>query len=147
MKLLVVSAALFCACSFASARDPLPTLDLTVGDKQVVAEVASSQEARERGLMMRKSLAENSGMLFTFDEERNVCMWMKDTPLPLSVAFIDLNGNIVSIREMEPNTLKHYCSPETVLYALEMNANWFANNNVKKGAKVKGLPKHNIPIP
>ncbi len=147
MKLLAVSVALVCACSFASAKDSLPTLTLTVGDQQVNAEVASSQEARERGLMRRQSLGENSGMLFTFDEERVVCMWMKDTPLPLSVAFIALNGNIVSIKEMEPNTLRQYCSPETVLYALEMNANWFANKNVQKGAKVKGLPKHRIPVP
>ena len=96
------------------------TLDLGIKSFQVQAEVADRPASRARGLMFRESLADNHGMLFVFDTPSRQCMWMKNTPLPLSVAFIKADGRIANIAQMQPQTETIHCASEDVLYALEM---------------------------
>lgn len=90
--------------------------------------------------MFREKMAQNEGMVFVFDGPAEVCMWMKNTLLPLSVAFIDGNGKIVNIEDMKPQSLDSHCAKSLVRYALEMNAGWFKQKNVKPGSLIEGLP-------
>ena len=113
---------------------------LTAGMYVIQAEVAATPEQREQGLMLRKQMAQNDGMIFLFGGPAKVCMWMKNTLIPLSVAFLDKNGKIVNIEDMQPQTLTSHCSNEYVPYALEMNLGWFKQKNIKPGSIIKGLP-------
>ena len=117
-----------------------PVTTLKAGKHLIRAEVASTEAQREQGLMFRRELPKNNGMLFVFDRPARSCMWMKNTALPLSVAFIDANGTILNIEKMEPFTLDSHCSKGWIRYALEMNKNWFAKNGIKAGSKISGLP-------
>lgn len=107
----------------------------------ILAEVAANEAARQQGLMFRQSMGSNEGMLFVFERPAGVCMWMKDTPLPLSVAFIDQEGKIVNIEDMQPHTTDSHCAKKLIRYALEMNQGWFKQKNIKPGTTVQGLPK------
>ena len=117
------------------------TVTLTAGNRIIHAEVAATDAERQKGLMYRNSLPENSGMLFVFDRPARSCMWMKNTLLPLSVAFIDRDGIVTNIEEMKPFTTDSHCSNGWIRYALEMNAGWFGKNGIKPGSRVKGLPR------
>ncbi len=114
---------------------------LKVGGRNIQVEVASTAAEQERGLMYRKSLAADGGMLFDFQGPAKTCMWMKDTYIPLSVAFIDAKGKVVNIEEMKPKTTTSHCSKDWIRYALEMNAKWFSRHGVKPGSRVSGLPR------
>lgn len=116
------------------------TIQLTAGIHLIQAEVARTEAEREQGLMFREKMAPNQGMVFVFDGNAQVCMWMKNTLLPLSVAFIDETGKIVNIEDMQPQTLDSHCSKKPVRYALEMNVGWFKQKNIKHGAAIVGLP-------
>jgi len=118
----------------------LPVIPLNAGLYVIQAEVAANEAQREQGLMYRKSLGENDGMVFLFGAPASVCMWMKNTPIPLSVAFIDRDGTIVNIEDMKPETLDSHCSKKPVPYALEMNLGWFRHKNIKPGSVIEGLP-------
>lgn len=113
---------------------------LTAGINLIKADVAAAPAEREQGLMFREKMAQNEGMVFVFDGPAEVCMWMKNTLLPLSVAFIDGNGKIVNIEDMKPQSLDSHCAKSLVRYALEMNAGWFKQKNVKPGSLIEGLP-------
>lgn len=104
--------------------------------------VAYADEPRERqlGLMYRKKMCENCGMLFKFDSVRSASIWMKNTYIPLDLAYITERGEIVDIEQLAPHDLTSVKSSIPVLYALEMNQGWFANNNVKVGDTVQRLP-------
>jgi len=123
------------------ARGQLPVLELNAGIHVIRAEVANSYETRARGLMYRDSLAPNQGMLFVFPQTERHCMWMKNTPLPLSVAFIDSGGEIVSISDMSPHTEESHCAARPAKYALEMNRGWFSAKGIRAGTKLQGLDK------
>lgn len=125
----------------AVAQHKLPVIQLAAGMHIIQAEVAANEAARRQGLMFRQSLGQNEGMLFVFDRPAGVCMWMKDTPLPLSVAFIDQDGKIVNIEDMQPNTTESHCAKKLIRYALEMNQGWFKQKNIKPGTAIQGLPK------
>ena len=107
---------------------------------RIQAEVVADPDTRARGLMHRKALAQNAGMLFIFDEHAIHCMWMKNTLIPLSVAFIDDRGAIVNIADMEPHDLQSHCAARPVRYALEMNRGWFAARGIRPGARLGGVP-------
>jgi uncharacterized protein len=113
---------------------------LSAGMHLIKAEVAANQMQREQGLMFREKMAPNSGMVFVFDAPSTQCMWMKNTLLPLSVAFIDAEGRIVNVEDMQPQTLDSHCSKKPVLYALEMNLGWFKQKNIKPGMPIGNLP-------
>ena len=125
----------------AALAQPLPVTELRAGMHLIHAEVASDFSTRARGLMQRKGLAPNTGMLFVFDAPSEQCMWMKNTYIPLSVAFIDADGTIINIADMEPHSEQTHCSARPALYALEMTRGWFAERGIKPGAKLGGLDK------
>jgi hypothetical protein len=123
------------------ARADLPVVELTAGMHLIKAEFADTFQARIRGLMFREKLGQNAGMLFRFDEAETQCMWMKNTLIPLSVAFMDDAGTIVTILEMKPHDETSRCSNRPARYALEMNGGWFGERGIKPGMKLRGLEK------
>ena len=96
-------------------------------------EVVSTLEDRNTGLMHRKSLPDDSGMIFVWDRKKIQCMWMKNTLIPLSVAYIEDTGEIIGIYDMVPLSMKSVCSKKPVLYALEVNKGWFKKNEFHVG--------------
>ena len=118
----------------------LPVIELSIGFHAIQAEVAADEKSREQGLMYRKRLERNQGMLFIFESKNLACFWMKNTLLPLSIAFIADDGTIIDIQDMAPNTTQPHCPNEPVKYALEMNQNWFYYRNIRPGEKLIGLP-------
>lgn len=125
----------------AAAQQKLPVTTLTIGMHLVKAEVAVNDQERSVGLMFRKEMPQNEGMVFRFPDPRQVCMWMKNTLLPLSVAFIDEDGKIINIEDMQPQTEVAHCAKRPARYALEMNLGWFRKKNIKPGTAIDGLPK------
>jgi uncharacterized protein len=123
------------------ARAGEPSLDLRVGDARLKAEYARTPDERERGLMERTEMPANHGMLFRFDDFRRHCLWMKNTPLPLSAAFMDESGRIVDIIDLEPLSTAIRCSREPGRYALEVNQGWFDRHQSGIGDQVSGIPK------
>ncbi|MFH1044412.1 MAG: DUF192 domain-containing protein [Pseudomonadota bacterium] len=124
------------------AQQPgLPTIKLNAGIHVIQAEVASTVATRSRGLMRRKSMAQGAGMLFLFDQAAGHCMWMKNTLIALSVAFIDERGEIVNIADMQPLDETSHCALRPVRYALEMNQGWFKQRGVGPGTHVDGIPQ------
>jgi len=119
----------------------MPVVTLSAGIHLVRAEVAYTAESRMQGLMFRKSLGPNQGMLFMFTEDERHCMWMKNTYVPLSVAFIDAKGRIVSIHDMDPQTETSHCAKGLTRYALEMNKGWFKSKGIAAGAEIRGIEK------
>lgn len=118
----------------------LPTHTIDVDGHAVKVEVASDTEQRSRGLMNRDSLGADEGMLFVYTDAHLRSFWMKDTRIPLSIAFADADGKIVRIADMRPLTTRHTSSIYPAQYALEMNQGWFAENGVEKGAMITNLP-------
>jgi len=129
------------AAALAQPQPQLPTVQLTAGMHVVRAELAADFSTRMQGLMYRESLGPNAGMLFIFDETTTHCMWMKNTLIPLSVAFMDERGTIVSISDMQPQSEQTHCAAKPALYALEMTKGWFAQRGIKAGMKIGGLEK------
>ena len=127
--------------ALAQPQPQLPLVQLTAGMHVVRAELAADFSTRMQGLMYRESLGPNAGMLFIFDETTTHCMWMKNTLIPLSVAFIDERGTIVSISDMQPHSEQTHCAAKPALYALEMTKGWFAQRGIKAGMKIGGLEK------
>ncbi|MRR51610.1 MAG: DUF192 domain-containing protein [Rhodocyclaceae bacterium] len=121
--------------------DGLPVTALSAGFHRVEAEVAHTFETRSKGLMHRKSMAANHGMLFIFPDVARHCMWMRNTLLPLSVAFLDEQGRIINVEEMQPRTEDNHCATRPARYALEMNAGWFQAKGLMTGAAINGLKK------
>ncbi len=117
------------------------TIPLNAGMHVIKAEVAATQAQHQQGLMFREKMGANEGMVFLFDEPAAICMWMKNTLLPLSVAFIDEKGKIVNIEDMKPQTLESHCAKKPVRYALEMNKGWFKHKNIMPGSVIEGLPR------
>lgn len=126
--------------AYAQSQPRLPVVPLTAGMYAIQAEVAANDAAREQGLMFRKSMPPNAGMLFVFEEKAGHCFWMKNTDLPLSIAFLADDGTIVNIEDMKPHTEDNHCPKAAVRYALEMNQGWFAQKGIRPGAKIGGLP-------
>ena len=118
----------------------LPVVQLKAGMHLIRAEVAADFSTRGRGLMFRKSLAPNGGMLFIFDDAALHCMWMKNTFIALSVAFLDATGEIINIADMQPHSEQSHCATRPALYALEMDRGWFAQRGIKPGARLGGIP-------
>jgi uncharacterized membrane protein (UPF0127 family) len=129
------------ACAVHAQQKKFPVIPLNAGLYVIQAEVAATEAEREQGLMFRNSMGANEGMVFLFGAPAQVCMWMKNTNIPLSVAFIDGDGKIVNIEDMQPQTLDSHCSKKPVPYALEMNLGWFKRKNLVPGSTIEGLPR------
>jgi uncharacterized membrane protein (UPF0127 family) len=117
----------------AAQSQSLLKIPLYLNDKEILAEVAKTPQERAKGLMGRRHLGQEEGMLFIFETEEYHAFWMKDTPIPLSIAFIDKEGRIVKITDMKPLTLESHSPPAPILYALEMKKGWFSANGIKVG--------------
>ena len=115
------------------------TVTLTLGKARAQAEIATTPHSREHGLMRRTRLCADCGMVFVYEQANRLSFWMKDTPLPLSIAFINDNGRILNIAEMQAATTDRHDSMGVARYALEMNSGWFARQNIVPGARVLGL--------
>ena len=141
-KSLALAAALlaFAAAAQEGPQLNLPRVKLTTGMHVIDAQVATTPEERMTCLMFRQEMPQHEGMLFVFEQPSMQCFWMKNTLLPLSVAFIDDDGTIVNLDEMQPQTLNSHCSAKPVRYVLEMNKGWFSKKGIKAGAKLAGPP-------
>ena len=127
----------------AAAQDgpqKLAAISLSAGIYNIRAEVARTPEERATGLMFRREMPQQDGMLFVFEEPATQCFWMKNTLLPLSVAFVGDDGTIVNLDEMKPQTLDSHCSTKPMRYVLEMNQGWFTKRGFKAGSKLQGAP-------
>jgi uncharacterized membrane protein (UPF0127 family) len=132
---------LFCLLlSLPAAAQDIPVVQLNAGMHLIRAELAADFNTRARGLMFRASMPQNAGMLFIFDEAGAQCMWMKNTLIPLSVAFIDDAGAIINIADLQPQTEDSHCASRPARYALEMNRGWFAARGIKPGIRIGGIP-------
>ena len=135
---LILAANTVLACPF-----ELPTVRVAIKGHDLTIELATTPEARSCGLSLRDSLPENRGMLFVYSEPEILTFWMKNTRMPLTIAFIDTAGRIVSIQKMNPFPITTiYASPVPALYALEVNQGWFEENGVGVGDVVE----FNLPI-
>jgi hypothetical protein len=136
--LAVVALAL--ACSLARAAD-LPEITLTIGGHKLTAEVAHTEATRTQGLMHRRMLPEHRGMVFVFGRIDRHAMWMMNTYVPLSVAFLDAQGVIINIADMAPHSTNAHGATQPAKYALEMNLGWFQKRGIGPGARVVGIEK------
>ena len=118
----------------------LPRTQLTVGMHRIDAQLATTDAQRATGLMARTSMPEGEGMLFVFERAGVQCFWMKNTLIPLTAAFIDDDGSIVNLADMQPLSEDNHCSTRPVRYVLEMNQGWFAERHIRAGHTVRGLP-------
>jgi uncharacterized protein len=128
-------------CFAGAATAAMPQIELAIGKHTLTAEVASNDPDRMQGLMHRRMLPENRGMLFVFRDIAHHGMWMMNTYIPLSVAFVDEAGTIVNIEDMQPHTRDSHTAKKPVRYALEMNLGWFRKRGIAPGMKIEGLDK------
>ncbi|HET7062221.1 MAG TPA: DUF192 domain-containing protein [Nitrosospira sp.] len=125
----------------APLRAQMPTTQLNISGHALTVEIAHTEAARSQGLMFRRSMGVNDGMLFIFPEAGNFSMWMMNTHIPLSVAFVDEKGIILNIENMSPRTANAHRSAGAAKYAIETNIGWFAKKKIKPGDRVTGLEK------
>lgn len=121
------------------AQAEFPIVALSAGMYRIQAELAHTPKTREIGLMNRESLPEAHGMVFAFAFAARHCMWMKNTLLPLSVAFLDDDGRILNIAHMTPHSEESHCASAPARYALEMNQGWFEARGIGTGERIRGL--------
>jgi uncharacterized membrane protein (UPF0127 family) len=142
MKLLLAcSLAVLMALSSPASGEELPTVQLSIKGHRLAAETAATTATRTVGLMHRFSLKPDHGMLFVFDAPQPLAFWMKNTFVPLSIAFIGADGRILNIEDMAPQTEATHPSRGLALYALEMKKGWFAERAIAAGDRVEGLEK------
>jgi uncharacterized protein len=143
LLLLVAVLGLSAVHAQSSANEPqtrLPRVKLTAGIHQIDSQVAATPEQRSTGLMFRKEMPVNEGMLFVFEQPSTQCFWMKNTLLPLTAAFVADDGTIVNLADMKPQTTDSHCSTKPVRYVLEMNQGWFTKRGLAAGSKLSGTP-------
>ena len=144
MKRIALSllCALAGACAWAQEGPQmgLQRVELTAGMYRIDAQVALSPQERQTGLMFRKEMPAQEGMLFVFEQPAMQCFWMRNTLLPLTAAFVADDGTIVNLADMKPQTEDSHCSAKPVRYVLEMNQGWFAKRGLKAGTKLGGTP-------
>jgi len=136
----LLAATLSFACAARDGPQKLEAIRLKAGIHNIQAEVARNADERATGLMFRKTMGVNDGMLFVFEQPGTQCFWMRNTLLPLSIAFVADDGTIVNLDDMKPQTPDSHCSAKPVRFALEMNQGWFAKRGIKAGAKLQGAP-------
>ena len=141
-RLLTALACLLLSATAGAQDGPqrLPAIRLTAGFHIIQAELAQTPDQRSIGLMHRNAMGSNEGMLFVFERPAQQCFWMKNTLLPLSIAFLAEDGSVVNIADMQPQTLDSHCSAKPVRFVLEMNQGWFAKRGIGPGAKLAGTP-------
>ena len=116
-----------------------PTGILEIENNVISVELARTKEEHSRGLMDRKSLGRYDGMLFIYAQKKNLCMWMKNTSIPLTVLFIDEKGYVLEMKDMIPNTETPHCSTNKVRFALELETNWLKSTNITVRSRITNL--------
>jgi uncharacterized protein len=144
-RLVRAALALALWLALCTARAELPVITLKVGGHALAVEVVSAEPERQRGLMHRRMLPEGHGMLFVFPRADHHGMWMMNTYIPLSVAFLDADGVIINIADMTPHSQDVHAAQRPARYALEANRGWFAKRGIKPGARVEGLDRAPAP--
>ncbi len=134
--IFVLLATLFLPAGEGRAEENKSFVPITINGKKVIVEAARTEREKEKGLMFREKLGPDEGMLFVYEREEVLSFWMKNTRVPLSIAFINEKGKIVDIQDMEPFNLKSHASRRPAKYALEMNRGWFQRNGVHVGDSV-----------
>ena len=124
----------------AAAAESLPAGELPIAGQTLTVEIAATPETMARGLMFREHLPDDHGMLFIWPGDQVVGMWMKNTLIPLSVAFIDRDYRVRNIADMEPHSRRVHPSDGPVRFALEVNRGWFERHGVRPGTRIDGLP-------
>ncbi|THF65741.1 DUF192 domain-containing protein [Pseudothauera nasutitermitis] len=139
--------AMLCAAALwpLAASAQMPVAELGLGMYRIEAEVAHTPQTRQTGLMNRHEMPQQRGMVFVFDMAARHCMWMRNTFIPLSVAFLDEEGRILNIADMTPHSEDNHCAAAPARYALEMNQGWFAAKGIGAGARLRGLER--LPAP
>lgn len=143
VKRLLLLAATLAAGLAAAQSGPQPrlqTIELSAGMHLIRAEVAVTPEQQQIGMMFRRTMGTNEGMLFVNDEPGQRCFWMRNTLVPLTAAFIADDGTIVNLADMKPQTDDSHCSAKPVRFVLEMNLSWFEKRGLKAGSKLRGAP-------
>lgn len=119
-------------------------IELNFGTHKIRAAIANTPKSRAQGLMNTTHLCDDCGMLFVFPHQGNHKFWMKNTQLPLAIAFINSKGHILKISEMQAHSLHNYSAQGDILYALEMNAGWFSARQIKTGEQIEGLNQASV---
>lgn len=141
LRILLLVTGLVTSMAGWAQQPQLPMLELFAGMHRIEAEVAATLDTRMSGLMRRTIMPPQRGMLFVFPEVAKHCMWMRNTFLPLSVAFLDEKGRIINIEDMQPQTEKNHCAAQPARYALEMNIGWFKSRGLGAGFGIAGIDK------
>jgi uncharacterized membrane protein (UPF0127 family) len=143
-QFVAATALTVCAATAAQAQDApqmeLPRTTLTAGMYRLDVQIAATPQSREIGLMFRREMPQQEGMLFAFSVPAVQCFWMKNTILPLTAAFIADDGTIVNLADMKAQTTDSHCSTKPVKFVLEMNQGWFAHKGFKAGTQLSGPP-------
>ena len=140
-RIVLLATSLTVALPGWAQQSQLPLLELFAGMHRIEAEVAATSESRQIGMMQRTMMAPQRGMLFVFPEVTAHCMWMRNTLLPLSVAFLDEKGRIINVEDMQPKTDDTHCASKPARYALEMNLGWFKSRGLGAGSAITGIDK------
>ena len=119
-------------------KSDLPVVQLAIDGNKILVEVANTESTRMSGLMFRNEIGPDNGMLFVFSDSAPRAFWMKNTIIPLSIAFMDDKGVIENTLEMPPQTENTFMSAGPAKYALEMNAGWYTKHGIKAGDLVVG---------
>jgi len=141
LRTVLLAILMFVAVPGWAQQPQLPLLELFAGMHRIEAEVAATAESRQTGMMLRTSMPPHRGMLFVFPEIAKHCMWMRNTLVPLSVAFLDDKGRILNVEDMQPKTEDNHCSAKPAKYALEMNLGWFRSRGLGAGFLIIGIEK------
>jgi len=136
----LLSAGVCTALAQSGQPQNLPATTLSVGMHNIRAQLAMAPEQRQTGLMYRREMPTQEGMLFVFEEPSVQCFWMRNTLIPLSIAFLADDGTVVNIADMQPQNDTSHCSARPVRFALEMNQGWFAKRGIKPGTRIGGPP-------
>jgi uncharacterized membrane protein (UPF0127 family) len=137
---VAITATIFTLSAFAQGapQTQLSRTTLNAGMHLIQVQVAQDYEQRQIGLMWRKEMPQNEGMLFVFEQPAVQCFWMRNTLLPLTAAFVSDDGTIVNLADMKPQNDDSHCSKKPVRFVLEMNQGWFAKRNIQAGFKLTG---------
>lgn len=138
----LLALALVCTGTWAQVgpQMDLRRVEITAGMHRIDAQVAASPQERQIGLMFRRDMPQHEGMLFVFEQPATQCFWMRNTPLPLTAAFVADDGTIVNLADMKPMSEESHCSARPVRFVLEMNQGWFARKGLKAGSRLAGEP-------
>ncbi|MCF8198114.1 MAG: DUF192 domain-containing protein [Sulfuritalea sp.] len=140
-RILLLTASVLISGTGTAQQKQLPLIELSAGMHRIEAELAANSGSRQIGLMQRTAMAPQRGMLFVFPEVGSQCMWMRNTLIPLSVAFLDDRGRIINIEDMKPKSENTHCATKPARYALEMNIGWFRSRGLGAGSLILGIDK------